>query len=170
MTLRDLGQGCDHLRGQRSGAAHVDIEPVARGGDLDVERLVGRSQGIRQRARGIECAVQRGIEDRAILDRNDGVAVRGGKADMQFAVGVTAGVQRDAAAAGAMRVDQCGDLAIDAGTFQRLDHDAAFPTRDRAPPASAGSRSRRQAPKYRQNGSIRCGLGSTTRDSSRRSG
>jgi hypothetical protein len=70
---------------------------------------------------------ERGIEDRAVLDRDDGVARCLGKAGAQHAVLAAARMQRDAAAAGAVGVDQKADLAGDAGLLQRLDHDRTLP-------------------------------------------
>ena len=92
MLLGQARQRGDHGWRQRPRAAHVDIEAAIGGGDLDVERLGGRLQHLGERPGGVERAAQAGIEDRAIVDRDDGVAAGGGKADAQFAVGAAAGM------------------------------------------------------------------------------
>ena len=64
------------------------------------------------------------------------------------------GVQGDAAAAGAMGVDQLADLAVDAGLRQRLDDEVALPgavargvpVLDRAAAADAEMRTERRDP------------------------
>ena len=125
--LREAGELCDRRRRQRTGAAHVDVEPALGGGDLDVERLFDRQQRFRQRPGRIERAIERGIEDRAAIDRDDVVRACGGKADLEHLMRAHPRMQRDAPPACAMRIDQRRHLAIDSILRQRLDHDAAFP-------------------------------------------
>ena len=50
-----------------------------------------------------------------------------GKADLQHAMGGTAGMEHDAAASRAMGVDEVVDRRRNAGLAQRIDHEIAFP-------------------------------------------
>jgi hypothetical protein len=123
----DARQRCDDRGRQWPGAADVDIESVAGRCHLNVQRLADRLQHLGQRARGIERAIQRGIENRARVDSDDGVACRCREADTQSAVAATPGMQRDAAAAGTMGIDDRIDRAGDLRLCQRVDHDLALP-------------------------------------------
>ena len=71
--------------------------------------------------------MQRRVENRTILDRNDRVAVGRGEADTQLAIVAAAGMDGDAPAAGAVGIDEAVDLAFDAGMRKRIDNDLAFP-------------------------------------------
>ena len=62
-----------------------------------------------------------------MVDGDDGVAAGRGEADAQLAVVAAARMHGDAAAAGAMGIDQVIDRAGDAGVGQRVDHDLALP-------------------------------------------
>jgi hypothetical protein len=75
---------------------------------------------------GFKISARARIEDRTILDSDDLVAVGGGKTDAQFAVAATPRMHGDAAAAGAMGIDEIIDRACDAGVRQCIDHDLAF--------------------------------------------
>ena len=55
------------------------------------------------------------------------MAARGGKSDAQFAIAAAPRMNGDAAAAGAMGIDEFADLAVDAALRQRIDHDLALP-------------------------------------------
>jgi len=127
VPLGDLGQACDQRGRQRPRATHIDIEAIAGRCDLDIQRFGGGLQGFSQRPRGVERAAQARIEDRTFRYRDDGMAVGGGESGAQFAIAAAAGVDGDAAAAGAVGVDQRRDLAFDTGMTQRIDHDLAFP-------------------------------------------
>ena len=81
-----------------------------------------------ERAGGVERAVQAGIEDRTIVDRDNGVAVGRGKADLRTSSSPprrawTVMRRRPAPWASTSSID----LAGDAGMRQRIDHDLAFP-------------------------------------------
>ncbi len=97
------------------------------GGDLDIQRFAGRLEDFGQCAGGVERAAQAWIENRTIIDRDDGVAAGGGETDPQLAIAAAAGMNGDAPASGAVGVDQPIDLAVDAGMHKRIDHDLAFP-------------------------------------------
>ncbi len=144
MLFGEARQCGDQRRRQRAGAAHVDVEADIGGRDLDVERLADHDQRLGQRPGRIERAAQAGIEDRAAVDRNDVVRTCRTEADLEHLVGAHPGVQRDAAAADAMGIDQRVDVAIDLRPRQRLDHDVAFPGCGRVRFPNAGSRIRRR--------------------------
>ena len=127
MVFGDARKRCNHGRRQRPRASDIDIEAVTGGGDLDVERLAGRLQHLGERPRRIKRAAQAGIEDRAILDRDNRVAVGRGKTGAQRAVAIASGMDGDAAAAGAVGIDEVVDFAGDAGMPERIDHDPALP-------------------------------------------
>ena len=132
MLLGHARQGGDHGRRQRPRAADIDVETAIRRGDLDIQRFCRRLQDLGQRPRGVQRAVQAGIEDRAGVDRDNGVAAGGGEADAQFAVAAAARMRGDAAPARAMGVDEIIDRTFDMGVRERIDHDSALPCPIRA--------------------------------------
>ncbi len=89
--------------------------------------FAGRLEDLGQCSAGVERAVQGRIENRTVVDRDDGVAAGRGKPDAPFAIAAATGVDGDAPPAGAVRIDEKVDLAFDAGMCQRIDHDLAFP-------------------------------------------
>ena len=111
-------------------------------------------QGLGQRPRGFQRARERGIEDRTAVDRHDVVRAGGGKADLQHVMGAKPRMHGDAAAAGAVRIDQRRHLAVEPGLPQRLDDDVALPGAitvdlpmlDRAAAADAEMRAERLDP------------------------
>ena len=115
VALGDTRERGDCRRRQRAGAAHIDVEAVIGCRDLNVERLVDRLQHVGQRACCIECTIQRWIEDRAGIDREDGVAVRGREADGHRATRIASRMDDEAAASRAVGIDQVIDTARDAG-------------------------------------------------------
>src|SRR5439155_11256050 len=114
-------------RRQWPGAAHIDIEAAMGCGDLDVERLVGRFQHIRERARRVQRTAEARIEDGTMLDRDNGVAARRGKADAQLAIAAAPRMNGDAAAAGAVGIDELVDLALNAVVRQGIDDNLPLP-------------------------------------------
>ncbi len=62
-----------------------------------------------------------------MIDGDDLVAPGGREADAQDALLALPRMQRHAAAAGAVRVDQFADLAVDPGVVQRVDDKLALP-------------------------------------------
>ena len=117
----------DHGGRYRAGAAHVDIEAAIGRGDLDVERLSHRDQRLGDGPGRLDRAVQMRIQDRTAVDRYDVVRIGRGKSDLENVMRSHPRVQRDAAAAEAMGIDQRRDLAIDPGLRQRRDHEFALP-------------------------------------------
>ncbi len=154
MFFGETRQFCDHRRRQRSGAAHVDVEPAVGGRDLDIERLADHDQRLGQRPRRIERATEPGIEDRAAIDRNDVVRACRGETDLEHLMRAHPRVQGDAAAADAMGIDQRIHLAGQIGPRQRLHHQIALPGAvalalpmlDRAAAANTKMRAERRDP------------------------
>ena len=106
--------------------------------------LLAPSSASRDRARGRERAVERGRQHRAGVDRHDVMRARRGKADLEHAARAAPGMERGAAAAVAVGVDQRVDRRVDAGLPQRRDDQAALPFAIGRGGASAASRSRRK--------------------------
>ena len=132
---------------QRSGAAHVDIEAVVGGGDLDVERLCGWYQRLGDRPRRVERAAQAGIEDRTMIDGNDVVRTCSGEAHLEHVVRARPGVQRNPPPAEAVGVDQRIALRRRASPAPASRRRDCASTHDSVRLPSAGSRS----PRRRQN-------------------
>src|SRR4029077_1118875 len=65
--------------------------------------------------------------DGTAIDRDDVVRIGGGKTDLEYIVRAHSRVQGDAAATGAMGIDQWCHLASDSGLRQRRYHDVALP-------------------------------------------
>ena len=128
--IERVGRSSELLRlgaRERARAAQVDVEPVERGGDADVERLHQSAQVAAQRARGLNRAGHAGAEQRAIVDGDDLVRARAHEADFVGLAMGKAGVESRAPAARAMGVDQVPDLGGDALALERFDHQAALP-------------------------------------------
>jgi hypothetical protein len=127
MPPGDAGQRRDHGCRQRSGAAHVDVEAGVGRRDLDIERLSGRHQRLGDRPRRIERAAQARIENRTVVDRNDVVGICRRKSHLEHLVGAHARVQGDAAATGAVGIDQRIDLTVEFCLRKGLDDERTFP-------------------------------------------
>ncbi len=145
MLLRHARQHRDGGCRQRPGAAHVDVQTIVGGGDLDIERLSDRYQRLGDGPARVQRAAQAGGENGAAIDRNNVVRVGGGKAHFEHVVGAHPGVQRNPPAPGAMTIDQRRHFAGKLRLRQRFDHEVAlpcavgigFPVLDRASPADS---------------------------------
>ena len=116
-----------------------------------------------QRPGRVERAVQAGIEDRAAVDRNDVVRNGRGKADLEHVVCAEPRMQRDAAAADAMCIDQRRHLAFEFRLPQRLDDESVLPGAVARPVCQCWIAQPPQTPKCGQNGVIRSGLANLDR-------
>ena len=94
---------------------------------MHVERLAERRQHLGDGAGGGDRAVERGVEHRASLDRDDGMRAGLHEADLHAAVVEPARVQGGAAPAGTVRVVKGRHRGGDAGARQGLDQEAALP-------------------------------------------
>src|ERR1700754_4294749 len=106
MLFGDTRQLRDNWRGQGAGAAHIDIETVVGGSDLDIKRLAGRDQRLGERPGCIDRSAQGRIEKGAAIDRNDVVRTRGSEADLNHLAATHARMKRKTAAAASMCVDK----------------------------------------------------------------
>ena len=113
---------------ERPRTAQVDIEPVERCGDADVEGLHQPAQIAAERMGGWDRAGHAGAEQRAIVDGDDVVRARPHEAHLiGLAVG-KAGVKGRAPPPRAMRIDQVPDLGSDALARESFDHQAPLPS------------------------------------------
>ncbi|HMS01258.1 MAG TPA: hypothetical protein PKE62_18590, partial [Anaerolineales bacterium] len=71
--------------------------------------------------------MHRRIEDRTVIDGDDLVTACGSETDTQNILLALPRMQRHPAAAGAVRVDQFIDLAIDSCMIECVDHELALP-------------------------------------------
>ena len=62
-----------------------------------------------------------------MFDRDDGVAARGGKTDAQLTIAAAPRMNGDAAAAGAVGIDELADLALNAVVRQGIDDNLPLP-------------------------------------------
>jgi hypothetical protein len=108
-------------------AADIDIEAAPGCGGLDVERLAVCQERLGERPRRIQCSRQCGIEDRTTVDRNEVVRVCGSKSDPEHLMRAHARMERDAAPAEAVRIDQRRHFAIELRLLERLDDQIALP-------------------------------------------
>ncbi len=84
-----------------------------------------------------------GFEQRAVFDLDDVMRAGAHEPDFVVAPVLKAGVERRAAAAGAVGVDQRRDFRLDAGALQRGDEQVALPLGIERRAPYAASRSRR---------------------------
>ena len=81
--LGHLRQRCQPLRIERTGSAHISVEPAVSRRHLDVEWLSRASDCLRDRPCGAYGACKPGRQNGAIVDRDDVVRARGRETDLQ---------------------------------------------------------------------------------------
>ncbi len=127
MGCREPRQNTHPCCVQDAGAAHVHVDAGVGRGRLDVERLVLGFKRLRDRPGCWNGAIERRRQHRAAVDADDVVSAERRKADFEDVARAEPGMERGAAAAIAVGVDQRVHRRIEAGLRKCFDHQGALP-------------------------------------------